>query len=81
MTPVHRKIMAILADGQPHRDAELRACLSDELGDVDNIEPHISMLRRALHPIGQDLVLEKGPLYGRYYRWVRVLASSYDGRK
>lgn len=79
LTPTHRRMLAVLADGMPHKREELRACLWDELGPQSNVWAHISTLRKYLQERGQTIVCEyrlhekHGPLF---YRHVRLLTSS-----
>lgn len=77
-TPTHKRMLAVLADGLPHRREELHACLSDELGPINNIHVHISNMRKKLRARGQDIVCEV--VNRRFlYRHVRLLASAEDG--
>lgn len=72
-TPTQRRMLAVLADGQPHHKSELQACLPDELS---TIYMHVSNIRAKLRPQGQDIICE----YRHqtiYYRHVRLLSSPY----
>lgn len=70
-TPVQRRILKVLADGEPHDRAELHACLVDDLGPLSNIRVHLTRLRKKLRPQGQDIRCEM--LGGQvYYRQVRL---------
>lgn len=77
-TPIETRMLKVLSDGLDHKREELHACLYDELSNLSAIQPHISRLRRKLHPIGQDIVciISRGNIL---YRNVRMLHSSYDG--
>lgn len=55
-TPTQRRMLEVLADGQPHTKKELHACLVDELGPLSNVEFHISEIRRAIKPFGEDIL-------------------------
>jgi hypothetical protein len=55
-TPTQRRMLRLLADGRPHPRAELKACLVDELGDWNNVQFHISRIRKRLRPKGQDIL-------------------------
>ena len=77
-TPTQAKMLAVLADGQPHTRAELHACLVDELGPGSNIRPHLSAIRKKLRPIGQDIICE-AVNYKYFYRHIRLLAPVKSG--
>lgn len=76
-TPIQSKMLKILSDGINHSKEELHTCLNDELCPVKNVYQHVTLLRRKLQTVGQDVVCV---FYkGRYlYRHVRLLASKYD---
>ncbi len=79
--PIQRKMLAILADGMPHRKQELFACLSvsDDQIPWSNIRRHMTPLRKHLRPKGHDIICML--IDGSWqYRLVRLLASPYDGR-
>lgn len=80
LTPVQQKMLTILADGMPHTREELHSCLSDNLGDLSNIQPHLTGLRKHLRYKGEDIMCERQGMKV-YYRQVRLLASAYDGKK
>lgn len=77
LTPVQRKMLEVLSDGERHDRLELHACLFDELGPVSNIHCHISRIRKRLPP-GEAIVCE---LFNRriYYRHIRLLAPQPKG--
>lgn len=58
-TPVEARMLAVLADGEAHRDVELHACLNDTMSPVRNIRAHISVLRRKLKQSHQTVVCER----------------------
>lgn len=74
-TPTQRRILAVLADGEPHSREELIACLGDAdgiAGQYDEsayscLRMHISNLRKVLSAKGQDIVCVKPPW--RISRW------------
>jgi DNA-binding winged helix-turn-helix (wHTH) protein len=55
-TPTQRRILAVLADWRPHSREELHACLNDDLGSLANLWAHVSNIRKALQPLGRDIV-------------------------
>jgi hypothetical protein len=55
-TPTQRRMLRLLQDGLPHARAELKACLVDDLGNWNNVQVHISRLRKRLRPKGQDIL-------------------------
>lgn len=75
LTPTQSRMLNILSDGLPHSREELHACLNDDLGELSNIQPHISLLRKSLRRHGQEIecVNRAG---NWFYRHVRVLANS-----
>jgi DNA-binding winged helix-turn-helix (wHTH) protein len=78
-TPTERRILNILADGQPHVLHDLHRCLNDDLSAMSTLYSHVYNLRAKLRPKGQDILCEN--IRRRcYYRHVRLLASPYDGR-
>lgn len=73
--PVARRMLDLMADGMPHSTEELRACLRDELGDVNNIHWHLGILRGSLKSNGETIQFER--INGRsYYRRVRFVAPT-----
>jgi hypothetical protein len=79
-TPTQERLLAVLADGLPHRREELMGCLNDDLAERVILQCHISLLRKKLRPVGQDILCEFAQRTYQY-RHVRLLASAYDGRK
>lgn len=79
-TPTESRLLAVLADGQPHSRRELHACLPDDLGALSNIQPHLTVLRRRLRLRGEDIVCELNTNGhpGIRYRHVRLLVNTTD---
>ena len=77
-TPTERRILAVLADGQPHGKAELHKCLEDDLSKPESVRTHIHRLRPKLRRFGQDIL---GEYRNRacFYRQIRLLASAVNG--
>ncbi len=73
LTNVQKKIMDVLSDGMAHLDEELLLCLSDDLGTMANVRPHLTDLRKKLRPRGRDIVCERYNGGNTYYRQVRHL--------
>lgn len=75
ISPIQKKMLVVLSDRQRHSPEELHACLSDEMSPVRNISPHLAHLRRALRPLGQDIIAQR--LVGKtYYLLIEGLATS-----
>lgn len=74
-TPTQKRMLAVLADGKPHRRKELHACLCDEMGPLSNIRAHLTHIRKRLRPLGMDIVCQ---LSGSFvcYRWVPTLTKA-----
>lgn len=79
-TPTEKRILAVLADGEPHLRNEVFACLQDPLAKPKSIHNHLCTLRIKLRYRGQEILCQ---LIGRslYYRQVRTLHSAYDGKR
>lgn len=75
LTPTQRRMMAVLGDGMIHSKQELHACLNDDMAQVELVVCHISLLRKRIGPIGQDVVYVNGRA-GMGYRLVRLVAPS-----
>ena len=56
-TPIQRKMLDILKDGEAHHPLELHKCLADELGPRSNIGAHLTALREKLRPKGINIAL------------------------
>lgn len=76
-TPTEARLLAVLADGQPHKRDELFRCLGDELAKPTAVNVHFSQMRRRLHAKGQDVLCRS---HGHYltYQHVRLLAGSKE---
>jgi hypothetical protein len=74
LSPVQRKMLEVLADGLPHRRAELHACLWDREGAMRNIRTHLSIIRKHLNERGESIICE---MHEKHicYRHVRLLRS------
>lgn len=49
--------MAMFADGLPHSREELRTCLNDDMGALNNVRAHITNLRKLI-PADEAIVCE-----------------------
>lgn len=68
----HQKILRKLQDGLDHHRDELLQCLPDpEMSDYQNLNNHISMIRKKLKTVKQDIVCVH-PKMQVHYRWVRL---------
>jgi len=73
--PVQKRMYHVLSDGNPHKPEELHACLDDLLGPLKNINYHITIMRKYLRTVGQDISHTK--LNGKStYCLVRIVAPS-----
>jgi hypothetical protein len=73
-TATQRRVLALLSDGMPHTKEQIRACLHDDMGSLDNVKVFIYYLRRILPP-GQAIICENTGK-GTRYRHVRLLTSA-----
>jgi hypothetical protein len=66
-------MLEVLADGKPHTREELHACLYDTEGSMQNIQHHISAMRKILRMQGEDIfcVQGSGPV-----RYIQVLLKT-----
>ena len=73
-TVTQQKIIDILKDGLAHTRVELRDAVDSE-ATFGNMQDHVSMIRKKIRPIGQDIICE---LANRRicYRHVRLLGSA-----
>lgn len=71
-TPTQRRILQVLADGEPHAREELHKCLDDDLAGASAVRKHICLMRKVLRPMGQDVICQ---LRNRrlFYRQIRHL--------
>lgn len=78
-TPIQKRIMDLLSDGKMYplsQGSALHKCLYDQLGPPSNVKNHISMLRKYLRTIGQDIVTHKiGEVV--HYRLIRMDPPSH----
>jgi hypothetical protein len=74
-TSTEQRILAVLGDGERHRQSELQAVLDDELASKGSVFTHLSRIRVKLRPIGQDIICE---FNNRriFYRWIRRIDRS-----
>lgn len=79
-TPTQQRLIDVLADGMAHSRFELRDAIDGEYTALGTVQFHLSIIRRKLRPIGQDIICE---LVNRRicYRHIRLLASAYDGKR
>lgn len=56
LTPTQERLMAILLDGNAHSAEELWRAVDDELSNRNNLNVHISLLRKRLEPRGLNVV-------------------------
>jgi hypothetical protein len=74
-TPIQRRMLLVLSDGQPHAAAELHACLYERDAPLSNIQSHITAIRKRIRPKGQDIIcVQNGET--RYQHVVIVPISS-----
>lgn len=74
-TPTQKRILAVLADGLPHSSEELLKCIGDDLSPSGNLRVHLSLLRKKLRPLGEDILCEYS--YRTYsYRHVKLLCPA-----
>lgn len=76
-TKTQKAILEVLADGRPHHRSVLKDAIGDPLATYQNLNWHMTAIRRKLHPVGQDIVCV---LLGKsiHYRHVRMLASPIE---
>jgi len=75
LTPTQRRMLDLLSDGKPHKKAELKNLLSDELSKVNTIQYHISLLRSHVRERGQEIVCDLNGLSVRY-RLVELVGAA-----
>jgi predicted Zn-ribbon and HTH transcriptional regulator len=73
-TTTQKKIIEVLSDGLPHTKEELHTCLYADDGDLDNIKPHLTALRKILRRKGEDIVCIWKGKFERGYMHVRLIA-------
>lgn len=74
-TKTQERILRVLADGQRHHKTELKEVLRDPEAQPRALIQHISILRKKLRPVGEDIVCE---FYQRriHYRHVRLIGNT-----
>lgn len=75
LTRTQLEILTVLADGKPHRRAELAACLPGESERRGALNSHLVAIRKALAPRGQ-IVLCQLLHKAIHYRWVALIGQS-----
>lgn len=55
-TATEQRIMDLLADGKRHTRDELFSCLEDEMQKKDNVNVHLTYIRRKIRPVGHDII-------------------------
>lgn len=60
LSPVQKRMFELLLDGESHSKEELHGCLHDELGPLENIRVHLSIIRQAIADRGGFLVCNEG---------------------
>lgn len=70
-TPTEQRIMEVLYGGLPHSREELEACLNDELSCKNNLNAHLTNIRKKIRDRGLDIVYRDNK-----YRYVRLLSHS-----
>lgn len=75
-TITEQKIIDALSDGRRHLKSELRELLSNgDLSEDGALQYHISMIRKKLNPIGEDIVCEYNSRR-IFYRHIRLISQS-----
>ena len=74
LTPTEHRIYEALADGEPHKTAELLP-LVDELADPSALYKHMYRLRLKLKQEGEDVIAQKLANQAFGYRRIRHLCS------
>ena len=74
-TPIERKLLDVLADGQPHTRDELMKAHGDIIVARQAIQGHLSRIRKRLRPQGLDIlcVLRHRRIH---YQQVRLLCAA-----
>lgn len=72
---VPQRMLKLLSDGKFHTAQELHGCLHDDMGPLENINAHITNIRKVLRPKGEDIYYrEKGGV--SWYMHGRVVGIS-----
>ena len=56
LSDIQQSMLRVLSDGKPHKRIELHACLWDEQSRLSSIQRHISLIRKVLRPLNQDIL-------------------------
>ena len=72
LTPTQQRMLTLLSDERPHNRFALKKCLRDaEMGSLQGIKMHLSMLRKKIEPHHYGIQCEM--LAGEsYYRLVHL---------
>lgn len=75
LTPTHRRILTVLADGLAHSANELMVCMADKLSGEEVLHYHLSTLRRVLRLEGEEIrtEIQHYPARVVFYRHVRTI--------
>lgn len=73
-TPTQRRILDVLSDGRGHPKKELLKCL-DAHTCPEVLAVHITLIRKKLLKIGQNILSVNSGTHGFLYMHVRLLAS------
>jgi len=69
-TKTEQRILAVLADGEPHLPRELVACIEDDLATSRTLHNHLVRIRRKLPE--EETILCQLWRHTRWYRRVRL---------
>lgn len=69
-------ILSVLADGGPHTVGQLLARIGDSQMTAHNLRCHLSILRKKLRPIGQDILCVKLMAARSAYRQVALIGAA-----
>jgi hypothetical protein len=75
-TPTERRILDVLADGEPHTYADLLPVLDDDMAAPSAMRQHISRLRDKLNPQGEEIVSQCFGIYNAYRRFKMLRITS-----
>lgn len=80
-TPMEKRILAVLNDGDLHKRDELMLCLEDSLANPDNLHAHLKNIRKKLLTISQTIccvVLGRRRFYRRMILFVPLPDTEQD---
>lgn len=72
LTPTQDKMFALLSDGLPHSNADLKSCLDDELAGHSALTAMLTLMRQRLRRSGYGILCERDG-NGGSYRLVRFI--------